>query len=130
MSQPTPVIISATMIKDHLSQLTDAWFASHDMPPSNVEAYADYADRVIQLAQASGDLDWFVLGLQHLLARPDIETSTFGDDSFSYTDQQMADILRFVLSRKGASPNAAAAHAVQLQEMSDAQWEAMRKALK
>ena len=129
MTQDQALTLSAGMVRNHLAQLTDAWFVHHTAPPPELSAYGPFADQVQLSATASGDGPWFVLALQHLLARPDLPVEDLGDDSYAYTDAQLRELFAFILQRMGQPLQAAGAAGVSVVEMSDSDWLAQRELL-
>lgn len=111
MSNPNATI-SRDMVRDHLSQLTDGWFADHNVPPLDVQGYGVHLDYVVQSAERAGDRAAFVLALQHLVATRGEPISEYGDDSFSYSNEQMREIMAAVLERMGEPRESPAAASV------------------
>ena len=101
MSTSAPITISRRMVRDHLAQLTDGWFAHNNMPPLEVAGYGPYLDYVVQSVERRGDRQQFVLALQHLAATQGEPISRYGDDSFSYSDEQMREIMLALLDHMG-----------------------------
>lgn len=124
----TPLILSAGMVREHLSQLTDGWFAHRDAPPQAIDDYASYADQVRLSAEASGDMPWFAIALEHLVASQGVALAEYGDDSYAFSDAQMRGVIDYVLRRIGHASDARAANVV-LEEMSAEAWRARRAAL-
>jgi hypothetical protein len=107
MSTPaSPVTISRHMVREHLAQLTDGWFARNNLPPRSVEGYGAYLDHVLRSVERAGDRAAFVRALQHFAASHDEPISRFGDDSFSYSNEQMREIMLTLLDRLGAPRSA------------------------
>ena len=127
MSTVPPVVISSSMIRRHLANLTVAWFNDRELPPAHVEDYAPMVAWVRNSAQRAGDTRWFVLGVQHILQNAALSAAEFGNDRFSYSDAQMRDIMVYVLSQMGATEAPATLLSrVSLVDMDRDEWEALR----
>lgn len=127
MSTDPALVISSSMIRRHLANLTVAWFNDRELPPADVADYAPMVAWVRNSAERAGDTPWFVLGLQHILHNPALSPAEFGNDRFSYTDTQMREIIGYVLQQMGAkdAPPALLAR-VNLADIDREQWQALR----
>jgi hypothetical protein len=122
--------ISASMLRNHLSIVTVGWFDKRNLPPPTVEGYAPLLADLRDVTTESGDLPWFVLGLQHIVLTPSVTASSFANTRFAYTERESREIMAYVLKElapdQALDPEGPAAR-VELQEMPRAEWLALRE---
>ncbi len=132
---PDAITLSAPMMRKYLSYVTVGYFDQRDAPPPLLEGYAECVRDAGAAAERSGDLPWFILGLQHLLQNPGIDTRGFNPDGFSYSDEDLREIIGYMVLQlaPGGAPAAAATDAraarVGFAELSPADWRSLRASL-
>ena len=121
----TPLTISAAMIRKYLAYLTVGYFDERDAPPPVLEGYAECARQIQGAAERTGDLAWLRLGLQHILQNPGLDARDFNPDGYSFSDEDLREIMAYLLSTLPAAEASAAAQ-VTLAELSPPEWLALR----
>lgn len=130
MSSTTPLTISAPMLRDHLAYLTVGYFDQRSVPPSSVEGYAEHVKQVRRSAERSGDLPWFILGLQYVMLTPSFDAGSLNEDGFAFSSEDMREIIAYVLKQiapDGAPQPGGPASRVTLAEMDADEWRALRE---
>jgi hypothetical protein len=129
MTAPS-IRISASMVRDHLSIVTVGWFDDRNLPPPAVENYAPLVAELHEIVTESGDLPWFVLGLQHVLLTPSVSARGLANTRFAYSERESRELMAYVLKELAPGqvpdPKGPAAR-VDLQEMPRREWRALRE---
>ena len=90
------MIISDDMMRYYIGDITSGYFSHHDVPADNVTEYAPFIENMRKLANLHGDLDYLRLGLEYLLAHPEIELLPFAHgDSYPYWEEQIREIIEY-----------------------------------
>lgn len=130
MTSTSPLTLSQTMLRRHLSPLTVGWFSQRDLPPAALAQYDEHREMVWASARRAGDLPWFALALRQVLGEPARALKPLTTDCYSFSEAQSRELLDYVLA--GAPAEAAwpgDVPAVELKEMDNAEWRALRATL-
>jgi hypothetical protein len=90
--------ISAQMLMYHLKEAIANWFYMNlntDLPKSQ-EDFKERIEFVRWSAEYLGDMDMFTLGIEYILAHPQIDAARFNDSRILLSDQQMRKILEYI----------------------------------
>jgi hypothetical protein len=90
--------ISAQMLMHHLKGAIANWFYMNlntDLPKSQ-EDFKERIEFVRWSAEYLGDMDMFTLGVEYILAHPQIDAAHFNDSRILLSDQQMRKILEYI----------------------------------
>ena len=122
--------ISATMLRNHLGQITLTYFVEHSEVPEDLSELDSYIDTMQHDAQAAGDLPWLLLGLRQLVNDPQVDLASYGGGVFPLKAEGMRDIICHVLHRLDAPGGIAPpALPITLESMSGEAWRAHRDAM-
>lgn len=84
------------MISFYLGNLTASYFDHHDEPADRVDDYRDSVEEMKKQALYHGDLDALRLGIEHLLAHPDLDIRLLSRATHCpYELEQLWELLRF-----------------------------------
>lgn len=130
MNGPETIMkLSKTMLRRHLERVTLGYLGRHDQPPEDVTDFDDAIRELRLAAEASGDLPWVKLGLDHVLTTPGIRLRDYGGGQYPYPEETLSELLRYTWEQlwpgETLSPPGAAA-ALDLVEMPAAEWAALR----
>jgi hypothetical protein len=88
--------ISAQMLIHLLKEEIVSWFYVHADMPKNPEEFKERAEFIRWNAEYLGDMDAFILGIEYILAHPQIDAARFNDSRTPLSDHQMREILEYI----------------------------------
>lgn len=115
------------MLRDHLRGVTVNYFSHHNVAPDDIDDYTPFAQHVLQSAQQRGDLEWFKLGIEHVLRHPEQSCEDLNGGIYPFGEEDMRDVIEVVWEAlwpdgdlSGSEPE------VELAEMSREDWETLK----
>ncbi len=118
------MIISKTMVRNHLARVTVDYFTQHDTHPNNPDEYATYIDNIKKSAEKSGDLKWLKLAIEYVLTHPEEDASQLNAGTYAFNNDRMRSLLETIWATLW--PESEVPVAPSFEEMSDAKWEKLK----
>src|SRR6185437_5570127 len=87
------------MLVHYIALVANGHIASHDSEPDTIEGYASDVDEMIKQMRLDGDEGALMLGIEHLLGHPEIDTEPFAGSHYPFDDADVRAILRYIHRR-------------------------------
>jgi hypothetical protein len=90
------MIITPWLVATYLHDVTDVWAANDPMPPKDVEDYGGLVHAMGERAARVGELDALRVGIEYLLAHPEINPGPLVAQVLLYNEDDARALLAFV----------------------------------
>ena len=87
--------ISESMIRYYLRNITMGWFDPEDEPPEDITEYYKCVQDMKLHAVNHNDLDALKLGLEYLLAHPELDYTKFSGGRYPYEPEEVREIIYY-----------------------------------
>jgi hypothetical protein len=114
--------ISAQMLMYHLKGAIANWFDVHADLPKSQEDFKERIEFVRWSAEYLGDMDALTLGIEYILAHPQIDAARFNDSRTPLSDQQMREILGYIKQKLWPNDSPITTKSVKLVSMPLKDW--------
>jgi hypothetical protein len=121
--------VNRWLLRHYVDYVAAGWFDPEAFPPDDVREYGKHVEELRKAALAHHEMDALRLGLDYVLAHPDLDVSDIGRTRYPYSDDEVREIMKFI--RKTIWPDTPVLSAeelggIRLIKTTLAEWKATR----
>lgn len=113
-------------IRDYLDLVTVCWFDHNEVPPDDLGEYDPLIEQIQRAAKTRNQLDLLRVCLCGLISKPSLDTSDLGGGRYPFDDQEIREIIAYVVSRLWTGTQCSQEVDIELYDLSYAEWERLK----